>query len=71
MKLAAEREVTVYPIIHSFPQSQHFREMAKNNRIKLKTSASIFSLTLMPKTSFSIWYLATADASFSRQAMLT
>ena len=42
MKLAAEREVTVYPIIHSFPQSQHFREMAKNNRIKLKNVSKYF-----------------------------
>ena len=42
MKLAGEREVTVYPIIHSFPQSQHFREMAKNNRIKLKNVSKYF-----------------------------
>lgn len=42
MKLAGEREVTVYPIIHSFPQSQHFREIAKNNRIKLKNVSKYF-----------------------------
>ncbi|MEW5979856.1 MAG: VWA domain-containing protein [Acidobacteriota bacterium] len=42
MRLAAEREVTVYPIIHSFPQSQHFREMAKNNRVKLQNVSKYF-----------------------------
>jgi VWFA-related protein len=42
MRLAAEREVTVYPIIHSFPQSQHFREMAKNNREKLQNVSKYF-----------------------------
>jgi Ca-activated chloride channel homolog len=42
MRLAAEREVTVYPIIHSFPQSQHFREMAKNSREKLQNVSKYF-----------------------------
>ncbi len=42
MRVAAEREVTVYPIIHSFPQSQHFREMAKNNREKLQNVSKYF-----------------------------
>ncbi len=42
MRLANEREVTVYPIIHSFPQSQHFREMAKNNREKLQNVSKYF-----------------------------
>lgn len=42
MRLAAEREVTIYPIIHSYPQSQHFREMAKNNRQKLQNVSKFF-----------------------------
>jgi Ca-activated chloride channel family protein len=42
MRLAADREVTVYPIIHSYPQSQHFREMAKNNRQKLQNVSKFF-----------------------------
>ena len=42
MRLAAEREVTVYPIIHSFPQSQHYRELAKNDRDKLRNVSKYF-----------------------------
>ena len=42
MRLAAEREVTVYPIIHSYPQSQRYRDMAKNNREKLQHVSKYF-----------------------------
>ena len=42
MRLAAEGEVTVYPIILSFSQSQHYREMAKNNRDRLKNVSKYF-----------------------------
>jgi Ca-activated chloride channel family protein len=36
MRLAAEREVTILPIIHANPESQRYRDMAKNNRQKLQ-----------------------------------
>ena len=42
MRLAAEREVTVYPIIHSYPQSQRYRDMAKNSREKLQHVSKYF-----------------------------
>ncbi len=42
MRLAADREVTVYPIIHSYPQSQRYRDMAKNNRQKLQHVSKFF-----------------------------
>ena len=42
MRLGAEREVTVYPIIDSFPQTQHYRELAKNDREKLRNVSKYF-----------------------------
>jgi VWFA-related protein len=42
MRLAAEREITVYPIINAFPQSGHYREMAKNDRQKLQHVSKYF-----------------------------
>lgn len=72
MKLAGEREVTVYPIIHSFPPVTAFQRDREEQPHQVEERQQIFScLLLMPKTSFSISYRAMADASFSRQAMMT
>jgi VWFA-related protein len=35
MRMAADREITVYPIINAFPQSGRYRDMAKYEREKL------------------------------------
>jgi VWFA-related protein len=42
MKLAAERQVTIYPIINAFPTSEKYREMAKNERQKLDHVSKYF-----------------------------
>jgi VWFA-related protein len=42
MKLASERQVTIYPIINAFPTSEKYREMAKFERQKLDKVSKYF-----------------------------
>jgi VWFA-related protein len=42
MKKAVDRQITVYPIINSFPTSERYREMAKNERNKLSHVSKYF-----------------------------
>ena len=42
MRMAADREITVYPIINAFPQSGRYRDMAKFERDKLSHVSKYF-----------------------------
>jgi VWFA-related protein len=42
MKKAADQQITVYPIINSFPTSERYREMAKNERSRLSHVSKYF-----------------------------
>lgn len=42
MKMAADQQITVYPIINSFPTSERYREMAKNDRGRLSHVSKYF-----------------------------
>jgi Ca-activated chloride channel family protein len=52
MRLAAEREVTIYPIIHTNPESARYRDMAKNNRQKLQRVSKFFLAYLDAQNEF-------------------